>query len=164
MIKFFYILAFFIVTSCSGIDLVYKNNVNLVNPLYEKTKVTTSGTNLSFMNSYLPMFFGESDEHTYDLQINIDEKKTKRSVETNQATSNLRYELRFYYTLTPVRKDCITYEKEIVSYFSIIPKSSGYNYGTDASLEKKYELAIGNNLNQFVSNLSNVNIDACYEN
>ena len=98
------------------------------------------------------------------LKINIDEKKTKRSVETNQATSNLRYELRFYYTLTSIKKDCITYEKEIVSYFSIIPKSSGYNYGTDTSLEKKYELAIGNNLNQFVSILSNINIDNCYEN
>ena len=113
------------------------------------------------MNSYVPMFFGEGDEHTYSLQIKIDEKKTKRSVETNQATSNLRYELRFYYTLTSIKKDCITYKKEIVSYFSIIPKSSGYNYGTDSSLEKKYELAIANNLNQFVSILSDINIDSC---
>ena len=51
----------------------------------------------------------------------------------------------------------------MVSYFSVIPKSSGYNYGTDSSLEKKYELAISNNLNQFVSILSNINIDGCYE-
>ena len=109
----------------------------------------------------LPMFFGERNEHSYTLKININEKKTKISVETNQATSNLRYELRFYYTLTSIKKDCITYEKEIVSYFSIIPKSSGYNYGTDTSLEKKYELAIGDNLNQFVSILSDINIDGC---
>ena len=163
MKKLFLIFLFFFVISCSGVEFVYKNDKNLTNPLYQKTKVTTSGTNLSFMNSYLPMFFGESDEHTYNLQINIDEEKTKRSVETNQATSNLRYELRFYYTLTSIKKDCITYEKEIVSYFSIIPKSSGYNYGTDTSLEKKYEIAIGNNLNQFVSILSNINIDGCYE-
>ena len=113
------------------------------------------------MNSYLPMYFGESDEYTYNLQINVNEKKTKRSVETNQATSNLRYELRFYYTLTSIKKDCITYEKEIISYFSIIPKSSGYNYGTDASLEKKYELAITENLNQFVSTLSDIDTSTC---
>ena len=94
------------------------------------------------MNSYLPMSFGESDEHTYNLQINIDEKRTKRSVETNQAASNLRYELRFFYTLILNKDSCVTYEKEIASYFSIIPKSSGYNYGTDSSLEKKYELAL----------------------
>ena len=147
--------------SCSRVEFVYKNEKNLINPLYQKTKVTTSGRDLSFMSSYLPMFFGEVDAHTHSLQIKIDEKKTKRSVETNQATSNLRYELRFYYTLTSIKKDCITYEKEIISYFSITPKSSGYNYGTDSSLEKKYEIAIANNLNQFVSILSDINIDSC---
>ena len=161
MKKLFYILLFYFFISCSSVEFIYKNEKNLINPLYQKTKVVTTGTNLNFMNSYLPMFFGESDEYTYNLKINISEKKTKRSVETNQATSNLRYQLRFYYTLTSVEKDCITFEKEIVSYFSIIPKSSGYNYGTDASLEKKYELVIDDNLNQFVSILSDIDIDNC---
>ena len=53
------------------------------------------------------------------------------------------------------------YEKEILSYFSITPKSDGYNYGTDASLEKKYELAIKDNLNQFLSFLQNIEINNC---
>ena len=161
MKKLFYILLFYFFISCSSVEFIYKNEKNLINPLYQKTKVVTTGTNLNFMNSYLPMFFGESDEYKYNLKINISEKKTKRSVETNQATSNLRYQLRFYYTLTSVEKDCITLEKEIVSYFSIIPKSSGYNYGTDASLEKKYELVIDDNLNQFVSILSDIDINNC---
>ena len=161
MKKLFYILLFYFFISCSSVEFIYKNEKNLINPLYQKTKVVTTGTNLNFMNSYLPMFFGESDEYKYNLKINISEKKTKRSVETNQATSNLRYQLRFYYTLTSVEKNCITLEKEIVSYFSIIPKSSGYNYGTDASLEKKYELVIDDNLNQFVSILSDIDIDNC---
>ena len=163
MNKLFIVFLIYFVASCGSVEFVYKSDKNLINPLYQKTKVITSGTDLSFMNSYLPMFFGKNNEHVYILKININEKKTKRSVETNQATSNLRYKLRFYYTLTSIEKDCITYEKEIVSYFSVIPKSSGYNYGTDTSLEKKYELAIGNNLNQFVSILSDVNIDGCYE-
>ena len=161
MKKIFFIFLFCFIVSCSGVEFVYKNDKNLINPLYQKTKVITSGTSLSFMNSYIPMFFGESNEYTYNLKININEKKTKRSVETNQATSNLRYELRFYYNLTSIKKDCIAYEKEIISYFSIIPKSSGYNFGTDTSLEKKYELAISDNLNQFVSILSDINIDSC---
>jgi len=159
--KLLFIFLFFFVVSCGGVEFVYKNEKSLVNPLYQNTKVITSGTNLSFMNSYLLMYFGESNEYTYDLQINVNEKKTKRSVETNQATSNLRYELRFYYTLTSIKKDCITYEKEIISYFSIIPKSAGYNYGTDTSLEKKYELVVSDNLNQFVSTLSDINLDNC---
>ena len=161
MNKLFIVFLFYFVISCGGVEFIYKNDKNFINPLYQKTKVITSGADLSLINSYLPMFFGESNQHAYILKININEKKTKRSVETNQTTSNLRYELRFNYTLTSIKKDCITYEKEIVSYFSIIPKSSGYNYGTDTSLEKKYELAISDNLNQFVSILSDKNIDNC---
>ena len=161
MKKLFFIFLFFFVVSCSSVEFVYNNQKNIINPLYQKTKVITSGTDLSFMNSYLPMYFGESDEYTYNLQINVNEKKTKRSVETNQATSNLRYELRFYYTLTSIKNNCITFEKEIISYFSIIPKSSGYNYGADTSLEKKYELAVSDNLNQFISILSDVNLNNC---
>ena len=152
---------FFLFLSCSQVEFVYKDSKNLINPLYEKTNISTSGLDLNYINSYLPMFFGENKENKFSLSINIEEKKTKRSVETNQATTNLRYQLKFSYVLTSVSKDCLTYKKEILSFFSIIPKSDGYNYGTDASLEKRYELAITDNLNQFVSFLSNVEIDNC---
>lgn len=161
MKKLFIFFALFFLFSCSDIDFVYKDNKNLVNPLYQKTNVDTSGVDLNFINSYIPMFFGDNKEDVFSLLINIEEKKTKRSVEANQATSNLRYELRFFYTLILNKDSCATYEKEISSYFSIIPKSSGYNYGTDSSLEKKYELAISDNLNQFVSILSDKNIYNC---
>ena len=161
MKKIFFISLFFTIISCSNIEFVYKEKGNLINPLYEKTNVVTSGVDLVFIQSYLPTVFGDVMEKDFNLLINIEEKKTKRSVETNQATSNLRYELRFAYTLESINKNCITYKKEILSFFSIIPKSSGYNYGTDASLEKKYELAIIENLNQFVSFLSGVDINNC---
>ena len=142
-------------TSCNEVDFVYKNEQNLVNPLYQKTEVSTSGLKINFISSYMPMFFGDNKEDVYNLLINIEEKKTKRSVETNQTVSNFRY------TLIDKNEDCITYEKELVSNFSIIPKSSGYNYGTDSSLETKYELAITDNLNRFVSILSEVDVNSC---
>ena len=154
------ILLHFLV-SCSGINFIYENEKNLVNPIYQKTNVSTSGVELNFLKSYLPMFFGNSNENIYNLFINIEEKKTKRSVEKNQVTSNLRYELRFFYTLTSSVKECVIYKKEVVSYFSIIPKSSGYNYGTDSSIEKKYELTITENLNRFISMLSETNLNNC---
>ena len=161
MKKIFFISLFFIIISCSNIEFVYKERGNLINPLYEKTSVVSSGVDLVFIQSYIPTVFGGVKEKDFNLLIDIEEKKTKRSVETNQATSNLRYELRFTYTLESINKNCITYKKEILSFFSIIPKSSGYNYGTDTSLEKKYELAIIENLNQFVSFLSGVDINKC---
>ena len=161
MKKIFFISLFFTIISCSNIEFVYTEKGNIINPLYEKTNFVTSGVDLVFIQSYVPKVFGEVKEQDFNLLINIEEKKTKRSVESNQAASNLRYELRFAYTLESIKENCITYEKEILSFFYIIPKSSGYNYGSDASLEKKYELAVIENLNQFVSFLSGVDIKSC---
>ena len=159
--KLFVILVIMFITSCSDLEFVYKENKNLINPLYENTYFSTSGYNINFINSYLPMVFGDAKENAFKLSINIDQKKTKTSIESNQAASMIRYELQFNYTLISIEKDCITFQKELLSYFSIIPKSSGYNYGTDASLEKKYELAIIENLDRFISILSDVNINTC---
>ena len=161
MKRFFFIFVFLFIISCSDIEFVYKENKNLINPLYEKTGVSTSGFSINFINSYLPMFFGKNKEDIFNLLINIDQNKTKRAVETNQVTSNLRYELKFTYTLILNEKNCVTLKKELLSYFSIIPKSSGYNYGTDTSLEKKYELAITENLNRFTSIITNEDIITC---
>ena len=162
MIRFFLIGLFILATSCSkNIEFVYDDKKNLLNPLYGKTIVETSGLDLPFIRSYIPMFFGEKSADDYVLSISINENKIKRSVETNQATSNLEYELRFVYLLKSNDKKCVVYKKEISSSFTIIPKSSGYNYGTDSSLENKYELAVTDSLNEYVSFLSNVDLDNC---
>ena len=161
MKKLLIVFFMFILTSCDRLEFIHDNSDNLINPLFEKTKVSTKGVDLVFMSSYLPVVFGNNKEEEFDLSIYIEEKKTKRSVESNQVTSNLRYELRFVYSLVSNTKNCITYEKEMLSSFSIIPKSSGYDYGTDASLEKKYELAIIESLNRYVSLLSEVDINNC---
>ena len=161
MKKIFSIILIFFSTSCSNIEFTYKDNSNLANQLYDKTEVSISGADLVFINSYVPMYFGTNKNEDFRLLINIKEKRTKRSVELNQATSNLRYELRFFYNLLSNKNQCLVFEKEILSYFTILPKSAGYNYGTDASLEKKYELAIIDNLNQFILFLSEVNLDNC---
>ena len=161
MKKLLIIFIFILTSSCGNMDFTYKNNGNLTNPLYQKTNIATSGISLAYISSYVPLVFGENKENIYNLEIEIIEKKTKSSVEKNQATSNLRYELRFKYTLFSIEQDCVTYKKEILSYFTIIPKSEGYNYGTDASLENKYELVIVDNLSQFISFVSTTDINNC---
>ena len=161
MNKVLIIVLFIILNSCSYVEFVYDNDKDLTNPLFNKTSVKVEGKDLPIIKSYIPLLFGHNKEKKYSLLINVEEKQTKRSVETNQATSNLRYELRFLYKITLIKDNCSTYEKEFLSTFSIIPKSLGYNYGTDASLEKKYELAVSKNLDRFISSLSTIDIDSC---
>ena len=127
----------------------------------KNTKINLKGKDLPFIKSYVPMFFGNNKNEEYNLSIKIEEEQIKRSVEKNQATSILRYELRFIYILESKTNKCVTYEKEILSSFSIIPKSSGYKYGSDISLESKYELAVSENLNRFVSLLSGLDLNNC---
>ena len=161
MKRLFFVTIFIFIISCGDIDFVYKDDKNLINPLYENTQVKASGFDINFMNSYLPIIFGDNKENRYNLLINIEQNKTKTSVETNQAVSKLRYELKFVYTLFLNEEDCMVFNKELISYFSIIPKSSGYNYGSDASLEKKYELAVTENISRFVSIVSDIEINNC---
>ena len=71
----------------------------------------------------MPMFFGDNKDDVYNLLINIEEKKTKRSVETNQTISTLRYDLNFTYQLESISKNCLIFEREIQSNFSVTPKS-----------------------------------------
>ena len=161
MSRIFIILLTFIINSCAQIDFVYEDEKNLINPLYEKVIVNVTGLELVYINSYVPVFFGNNKNHHFDLLVNIEEKKTKKSVESNQAASNLMYELRFFYKLVSKKENCVTFEKKILSSFSIIPKSAGYDYGTDFSIDKKYELAINDNFNQFISSLRAVDINSC---
>ena len=152
---------FIFVLSCNKVEFIYEDSAVLLNPLYEKTEINVSGFDLNYLNSYLPNFFGKNKKNIFSLSIDIEERRKKISVKTNQATSNLRYELKFSYILKSNTKRCTTIKKEILSTFSIIPRSDGYNYGTDASIEKKYELAVTDNLNRFVSFLSGINIHNC---
>ncbi len=160
MLKFLYIALFLIVLSCGDIEFVYDKE-NTTNPLYEKTDIRISGVDLPYAKSYLPMFFGKNNKEEFVLLVKIEEKKTKRSVKTNQATSSLTYDLRFLYLLKSKNQNCEVFKKEILSSFSINPKSSGYDYGTDISLEKKYELAITDNLSEFISSIIDVDLNKC---
>ena len=94
MIKLkFYILflLIFFLLSCSELEFVYNELENPKNPIYEKTSFKISGKDVPEMYNNTLKVLGQSDNPTYILDIFIDEKQTKRSVQTNQAVSKLDY-------------------------------------------------------------------------
>ncbi len=150
-IKIFTFFLILFVSACSNVEFSYKNDGNLTNPIYNKTKIFFSGEEISSIYRYVSEYFGNNENHTYELTINIDEKKTKRAVQTNQAISKLDYELDFKYRLFNVKNNCDVFNKKLISRFSFEPKSEGYNFGSDQSLQKLYELSAKNNLQEFIS-------------
>ncbi len=157
----FFLPLFFVIFSCSKIEFVHKNNLNLNNPVYDKTHVRTSGLDLVFLKRYVVSYFGNTENPEFDLNIVLKENKIKRSVQENQAISVLDYELELVYELKNISNDCVLYASEITSSFSVTPKSSGYNFGSDTSLNNKYEIALSENFERFIVSLIDKNLTTC---
>ena len=162
IIRYFVILGFLVLLySCQSLEFIYKDNKNITNPLYEKTKVEIAGAELPLIFSYSSRYFGKNKNNDYLLKIFISETKTNRSVGDNQAVSKLDYMLKFDYYLENINKNCSVLEKTTYSRFTYLPKSSGYNYGSDQSLDKLYELAGSDNLSQFIMSVSGMDLVDC---
>ena len=154
LIKKIFLALFFLIISCKDINFAYKNDLGLSNPIYNKSIVEIRGKEILNSYKYLNVYFGNSENFEYKLDIFVEEIQTKRSVKSNQAVSKVDYELIFSYNLKAVNKGCIINERLISSKFSYTPKSSGYNFGSDQSLKKLYDLAIKDNFRQYVNFLN----------
>ena len=162
MIKIFNLLiTLLFVASCSNLDFTYGNNTDINNPIYNKTKVTLSGKDLTSVYMVIPETIGMSKEVDYELFININETKTRRSVQNNQAVAKMDYKLSFNYELYDIKKTCYVFKKEIISRFTHVPKSSGYNFGSDKSLDSKYKIVLKKSLEDFIDLMSDENNFVC---
>ena len=160
-LKIFLISILLFLVSCSNLEFVYKNDLDLNNPLYKKTSFVISGLEIQSFYSQNLRYFGEYEEELYKLIIKIEEEKTKKSVKSNQAISKLDYKIIFNYQLLNNNKNCVVYSRQLISRFTFEPRSAGYNFGSDQSLINLYNRAGGNNLQQFIDNLSDVNLESC---
>jgi len=160
-LKTYLISILLFLVSCSNVEFVYKNNLNLNNPIYKKTSFALSGLEIQTFYAQNLKYFGEYEEELYKLIIDIDEEKKKRSVKSNQAVSKLDYKLIFKYQLLNNKKSCIVHSKQLISRFTFEPRSAGHNFGSDQSLIDLYNQAGRNNLQQFINSLSGVNLETC---
>ena len=163
ILRFFSILCLlFLVSSCGQVDFIYNNTIDgETNPLKNKTIVQHSGLDIPILNKYISQYFGVSQQPKFKIYIASSEEKTKSSVETNQTISTLRYDLNFTYQLESISKNCLIFGREIQSNFSVTPKSAGFNFGSDKSLESKYELAVDENFKKLISYILNVDLNNC---
>ena len=143
-------LCFFL--ACSNIEFSY-NEDELNNQLYNKTNINITGDEIPFLNTIVLSKFGISQNEFLDLEINISEKKTKIVIKTNQVSTRIDYEIVINYILSNQSKKCTILTKKQYSRFSFIPKSEGYNFGSDKFLDNLYIRNIENNIDQFLDSL-----------
>ena len=138
--------------ACSNIEFSYIED-ELNNQLYNKTNIIITGDEIPFLNTIVLSKFGISQNEFLDLEINILEKKTKMVIKTNQVSTRIDYEIVINYILSNQSKKCTILTKKQYSRFSFIPKSEGYNFGSDKFLDNLYIRNIENNIDQFLDSL-----------
>jgi len=147
--KLFFSLFLFFLLSCSSFEFVL-NDGSERNSLKNKTSIVINGTKSENFYRELSSFFGNNKDGEFILIAGFSEKKENRVVKKNQVAEKIDYEIKIDYEVYYKNKKCKIYNKEIVSKFSFVPKSFGYNFGTDRSLEKLYKNSIRKNIKNFI--------------
>ena len=142
-------------------DIISDIKVKGNNRVSSQTIINFSGKEFIPMKNYAVKYFGRNTESTYLLNINVEEKKTKRSIKSNQVVSKIDYELVFYYELFHKEKNCLLNSKSITSRFSHTPKSEGYDYGSDKALDELYKITIGENFTQYITVVHDIDFYNC---
>ena len=148
--KLLFSIFLFFLFSCSNIDFVLKEN-DMVNPYKNKTTIVFDGTKEKKFAQEVTLFFGNKKNAEFLLITSFSEKKENRLVKKNQVAEKIDYELTINYEMFYKNTDCKIYNKKIVTKFSFVPKSFGYNFGTDRSLEKLYKRSLKKNIKKLIN-------------
>ena len=148
MIKTFILSSVLILTGCGKIDLLLLDNQNQ-NELKGNTSIVLKGDPIELFAEEVYSFFEDSQTGEYILITTISEKTENRLVKTNQVAEKINYEITVNYEVFYKSMGCNIFNKKIVSTFSFVPKSFGYNFGTDKSLEKLYRSSVIKNIENF---------------
>jgi len=158
--KKFKLLLFFLLLSCSNIELVLEDDI-FPKQLKDQVRIVFSENDEEIFIRELYSVFGNNNNGNFILKTSFSEKKENRIVKSNQVAEKIDYELSANYELFYKNKECKIFDKKIVSKFSFFPKSFGYNFGADRSYEKLYADTIKKNVQNFVDLIPNST--ACYQ-
>ena len=144
------LFVFFSLTSCSNINFLLDTK-DQSDFLKNKTVIYVEGWDNPALKDVLFVKIGEAEKKDFLLTAKVNEKQTKRSVSENQVAQKIDYKVTVNYTLTDTKEKCPAITNKQISSFSFTPKSSGYNFASDVLLQKLYEEAVLNSVNNFIS-------------
>ena len=144
-----FLLLFFFLYACNSIEFVL-NDYDNPNLIKEKVKIIDLDNKQSPLKRELSLFFGNNEEHEYTLETSLIEEKQKRSIKQNQVAEKIDYTLSVNYVLYYVKSNCRILDAKIETKFSFTPKSFGYNFGSNRSLDRLYSDSIKRNIKKFI--------------
>ena len=145
-------ILFIFILSCNSIELLL-NESDSPNLIKNKVIIIASGEGNERYVRDLYSFFGDTKNGEYILVTTFTEKKENLVVKKNQVAEKINYELSISYELFYKNRECKILDKKNMTKFTISPKSSGYNFGTDRSFEKLYSSSIKKNIQNFIRSI-----------
>ena len=155
MIKRIFFLAplLILMTGCFGLEFVY--NSSDFNRIRYKTLFAVSGDNKEIINSYLFSKIGEvKNDPIYSLSIVSSSSTEAVAIEIDATASKFMIKHDLKYILYNVDKNCIIFEKNILTKNLYDAKSAGYSFGTDLAEKELSTKNLHSNINQFLNELS----------
>tara|TARA_X000000368_G_C23047808_1_gene719936 strand:- start:2392 stop:2883 length:492 start_codon:yes stop_codon:yes gene_type:complete len=161
MIRFFvFIIIFFALVSCGEVELVLKDAKD-INPYKNNTLLVLDNTVLPNVAQEFISVIGSQSKYKYILKVDLLEKKENMLVKKNQVAEKIDYEITINYVLLNSNRSCELESQKIITRFSFVPKSFGYNFGTDSSFNNLYQNTIRKNIDKFISLNTYKKIDEC---
>ena len=155
MIKriFFLIPLLVLVISCSGFEFVY--TIDSFDKIKEKIFFSIRGDNKDIINSYLLNKIGNAESSpAYNLSIFSISSIEAAVIEIDATASKFMIKHDLKYTLSSVKKNCLIFEKNIITNNLYDAKSAGYSFGTDLAEKELSTKNLHSNIDQFLTELS----------
>jgi hypothetical protein len=144
------LLVLLILSACSNFELVLKDT-DKINPYKDKTSILFDENVSSDVAFEFISLIGNEKKGEYILKISFSEEKENIIVKKNQVAEKIDYELLIKYKVFKKNSDCEIVRKNITTRFSFVPKSFGYNFGTERSFKKLYRSSVRKNINEFLT-------------
>ena len=157
------VLGFCVLFGCSKIDFILQSS-SPSSILNDVTSYAVSGDSVEYINEALIKNIGaanKGDDVKFLLKVVVSEENIKTSIDTNQVTTSVQYNINISYELITISDSCSNVIKDYKIKFTHYPKSAGYNFGTDNALREIYKRNINENVISFKSFIENKNIQKC---
>ena len=155
MIKriFFLIPLLVLIISCSDFKFVY--NAASFDKIKVKTLFSISGDNKGIINSYLSSKIGNVESNpAYILSIVSSGSIEATVIEIDATASKFMIKHDLKYTVNSVKKNCVIFEKNILTNNLYDAKSAGYSFGTDLAEKELSTKNLHSNIDQFLNEFS----------
>ena len=145
---------FVIIISCSSFDFVYNTSFQIFDKINENTLLSISGDNREIINSYLSSKIGRAgSDPSYIISIVSNSSIEATVIKIDATASKFMIKHNLKYTLNNVKKNCVVFEKNILTKSLYDAKSAGYSFGTDLAEKELSTKNLHSNIDQFLNEL-----------